>query len=181
MGFISLYWLEMLFFFWTAFVIVGVVCLASYRNRPLSIALERIRNTVHDYLTARDDIDPCESFRRYDPKLDVNQEFLWLLEQVARVFEVPSTKLRPSDLLGDLFYGTVKEGCVADARYVEFYDDLDWKVFRLVKRSAWRDAHSSVFFLSTGEDAVLDLLSKMTIAELIKRLQGNCGKRTWTC
>ena len=177
MEFIYLYWLEILFCFWVAFSIGGVVCLASYKNRPHTIAMERICNTVHDYLIARDDIDPCESFLSYDPKLDVNQDFLWLLEQVARVFGVPGTKLRPSDLLGDFFYGTVKEGFVADARYVEFFDDLYYELERWVKRSALRDARSGVFFLTTEEDTVLDLLSKMTIAELIKRLQGNCGKR----
>ena len=164
-------------------VILCVLCLsagmaswASYRNRHHAIAFKRIRDTVHDCLTARKDIAPCISFLSYDPKLDVDQKFLYLLEQIAHIFGVPSTKLRPSDLLGDFFYGTVKEGSVADVRYVEFFDELYEVSLPLwIKRSALRDVRSDVFFLTTGEDAVLDSLSKMTIAEFVKRIHGCCN------
>ena len=165
---------EMVFLLFALCTIVGMVYWADYRNRPVFATLERVRDTVHDCLIAREDIDPCVSFRSYDPKLDVDQRFLWLLKQTARVFDVPSTKLRPSDLLGDLFYGTIKEGFVADARYVAFFDDLYYEVDRWVKRSAFRDARSGAFFLTAGEDVVLDSLSKMTVAEFIKRIQGDC-------
>jgi len=162
---------SIIFLFCVLCIVAGMTFWADYRNRPHFIALARIRKTVHDYLTAREDIDPCVSFLSYDSKLDVDQNFLWLLKQIARVFGVPSTKLRPSDLLGDLFYGTIKEGCVADVRYVAFFDDLYDEAAHWVKPAALRDVRSGVFFLTTGEDAVLDSLSKMTIAELIKRIQ----------
>ena len=149
------------------FVSISMTTYAEYKNRPHALAMERIEKIVQECLSKRIAVEPSVTFFAYDPTISVTPNVQCFIEQIAHVFDVAPEMLRPSDILGDLFYGTIKEGWNADVRYVVFFDELYEVILSWVNPFSARDSNSDISFLKTEDDALLGL-SKMTIADLVK-------------